>query len=153
MGRALEQSRMDIEDVAGKSLATGGPTEQERELAIGPRMMREVVVDDKHVAPLFHEGFGDARRSVRCDISNAGRLVAFGGDDHRVVHRTFFAEASHDLGYRRRALADRTIDADHVRPTLVQDGVNRDGGLAGLAIAQNQFALTAPDGNERIDNL
>jgi hypothetical protein len=36
-------------------------------------------------------------------------------------------------------------------PALVQDGVDRDGGLARLAIAQDQLALAAADGDERVD--
>jgi hypothetical protein len=52
-----------------------------------------------------------------------------------------------------RALADGAIDAQHVRALLVQDGVDRDGGLARLAIAEDQLALAAPDGNQRIDDL
>ena len=38
-------------------------------------------------------------------------------------------------------------------PALVQDGVDRDGRFARLSIAENQFALAAPDRNERIDDL
>ena len=36
---------------------------------------------------------------------------------------------------------------------LVQDGVDGNGRLAGLPVAQNQLALAAPDGNECIDDL
>ena len=49
-------------------------------------------------------------------------------------------------------LADRAIDADHVLVALVQDGVDRDGGLAGLAVAQDQLALPSADRDERIDD-
>ena len=59
----------------------------------------------------------------------------------------------HGLRHGGRALADRTVDTEHVLPALVQDGVDRNGRLARLAIAENQFALAAPDGNERIDDL
>ena len=38
-------------------------------------------------------------------------------------------------------------------PALVQDGVDRDRRFTGLPITENQFALPAPDRNERIDNL
>ena len=36
---------------------------------------------------------------------------------------------------------------------LVDEGVDRDGGLAGLAVADDQLALAAADGNERVDRL
>ncbi len=36
---------------------------------------------------------------------------------------------------------------------LVENGIDRNGALAGLAVAENQLALAAPNGNERIDCL
>src|SRR3546814_236543 len=36
---------------------------------------------------------------------------------------------------------------------LVDEGVDRDGGLAGLAIADDQSALAAADGDERVERL
>ena len=36
---------------------------------------------------------------------------------------------------------------------LVNDGVQNSGGLARLTVADNQFALTASDGNQRIDGF
>jgi hypothetical protein len=36
---------------------------------------------------------------------------------------------------------------------LVDEGVERDGGLAGLAVADDQLALAATDGHERIEGL
>ena len=50
---AFQQPRVDVEDVAGKRFATGRATQQQRQLAIGARMMREVVVNNQHVAALL----------------------------------------------------------------------------------------------------
>src|SRR5204863_5593948 len=36
---------------------------------------------------------------------------------------------------------------------LVDDGVDRDRGLAGLPVADDELALTAADGNHRVDGL
>ena len=74
-------------------------------------------------------------------------------DDDGVIHRAFFAQVCHGLGDGGRALADGAIDAHHILAALVEDGVDGDGGLAGLPIAQNQFALAAPDRNQRIDDF
>ncbi len=49
-------------------------------------------------------------------------------------------------------MANRTIDTQHILIALVQNGVDRDGGLAGLAVADDQLALAAADRNERIDD-
>ena len=56
-------------------------------------------------------------------------------------------------GHGGGALADRAIDAQNILAALVQDGVDRDRGLAGLPVAQDQFALAAPDRNQRVDDL
>jgi hypothetical protein len=45
------------------------------------------------------------------------------------------------------------IDAQDIPAALVEDRVDRDGGLARLPVTENQLALAAPDGNERIDHL
>jgi hypothetical protein len=89
---------MNVEDVAGERLAPGRAPQQEGELAIGAGVMRQIVVDDEHVAAPFHEILRDARRGVGRDIDEAGRVVAFGDNDHGVVHRALFAEVGHDLG-------------------------------------------------------
>src|SRR4029078_1891649 len=62
-------------------------------------------------------------------------------------------ERCDDLRDRRFLLADRDVDADEVLAILVDDRVDRDRGLAGLAIAEDQLALPAPDRRERVDDL
>ena len=42
---------------------------------------------------------------------------------------------------------------EFVERLLIEDGVERNRGLAGLAVADDQLALPTPDGNERIDGL
>ena len=50
-------------------------------------------------------------------------------------------------------LADGHVDADDVLALLIDDRVEGDGGLAGLAVADDQLALPAADGNHRVDAL
>ncbi len=49
-------------------------------------------------------------------------------------------------------LANRDVDADHVARLLIDDGVNRDRGLAGGAVTDNEFALTPAKGEQGIDD-
>ena len=66
-----------------------------------------------------------------------------------------------ELGDRRALLADRDVDAIEllvlvaalVERLLVEDGVERDRGLAGLAVADDQLALAAADRDQRVDRL
>ena len=53
----------------------------------------------------------------------------------------------------RRLLADRDVDADDAAALLVDDGVDGDGALAGLAVADDQLALAAADRDHRVNGL
>ena len=86
MGCAFKQARMQVEDVARKRFASGRTSQQQGQLAIGARMMGEVVVDDQHVATRFHEMLGDAGRGIRRDVGQTRRLVALGHHHDRVFH-------------------------------------------------------------------
>ena len=115
-------------------------------------MVSEIVVNNQHVPASFHEMLRDAGRGVGGDVRESGWVVAFSHDDDGVVHRAIVAQVGNDLGDGGRPLADGTIDAQHILVALVQNRVNSDGGFAGLPIAKDQFALTAADWDERIDD-
>ena len=61
----------------------------------------------------------------------------------------------------RALLADGHVDAielgalvtPRIDRFLIEDGVEDDGGLAGLAVADDQLALAAADGDQRVDGL
>ena len=152
MGGTLQQPRVDVKDIAGKRFATGWAAQQQRKLAISAGMVGQIVVNDENVPARFHEVLRDTGRGVGGDVGEPGRVVAFGHDDDGVIHRAFFAKVGDDLGDGGRTLADRAIDAQHILVALVQNGVDRDGGLAGLPVAEDQFTLAAADRNQRIDD-
>src|SRR5664279_1842028 len=116
-------------------------------------MMSEIVVDNQDIPSLFHEVFCNACCRIRRDVDEAGRIIAFYDHHNGVVHRTLLVEVSHYFSHSGRALPNRTIDAHHILSALVEDRVDGDGSLAGLAIAENQFALATTDGNECVDRL
>src|SRR6266446_5007078 len=82
-------------------------------------------------------------------------------DDDRIVERALLLEHPAELHHGRTLLPDRHIDtieldlfvARGVERLLIENRVERDRGLAGLAVADDQFALAAADGNKRIDGL
>ena len=151
--RALEQPRVEIEDVARIRLAPGRPPQQQRDLAIRLRVLGEVVVDAQRVAVAVAEVLAHHARRVRADVEQRRRVGRRGGDDDRVAHRVVVLERLHDLRDRRLLLPDRAVDADDAAVLLVEDCVDRDGGLAGLAVADDQLALTAPDRHHGVDGF
>src|SRR4051794_17283349 len=109
------------------------------------------------VAKIFAHGAAGERRK----ILHRRRVGGGSGDDDGIFQRALLFQNFHELRDGRALLADRDIDAIQldllvaggVERLLVQDGVERDRGLAGLAVADDQFALAAADRDQRIDGL
>ena len=74
-------------------------------------------------------------------------------DHDGVFHRAEIFQRLYHLRDRGTLLTDGAVDTDEVAALAVDDGVKRDRGLAGLAVADNKFALTAADRNHRVDGL
>ena len=62
-------------------------------------------------------------------------------------------ERLHHLRDGGALLPDRDVDTNHVAALLVDDRVERDRGLAGLAVADDQLALAAADRDHRVDGF
>ena len=105
---------------------------------------------------LAHRAAGERREEL-----HRRRVGGGGGDDDRVFERAVLLEHLDELGDGRALLADGDVDAIEllalvaalVERLLVEDGVDRDGGLAGLAVADDQLALAAADRDHRVDRL
>ncbi len=150
---ALEQPRVQVEDVAGVRLTARRTPQQQRHLTVRVGVLGEVVVDAERVLALVGEVLGHRGAGVGRHELDRRRLVGGRGDDDRVVHRAGFLERLHQLHDRRHALADRDVDGDDVLVLVVDDRVDRDRGLAGLAVADDQLALAAADRDHRVDRL
>ena len=116
-------------------------------------MLRKIVVEADGVALGVAEIFADRASGEGRDVLHRGRLG--GGRDHddRVIHGAVIGERLDHLRDRRALLPDRAVDANHVAAALIQNRIENDGGLAGLAVADDQFALAAADRNHRVDGL
>src|SRR3990172_77898 len=101
------------------------------------------------VAEMFAHRTAAMGRDVlqRCGLGSRRR------DDDGVLHGTGFSEPIDDLGYRGALLADGDVNADHVAAFLIDDRIDSDGGLAGLAVADDQLALAAADGDHAVNGF
>ena len=68
-----------------------------------------------------------------------------------VFHGAEFFEGRAHTGDLAGLLADGDVDADHAGVALVDDGVDGNGGLADLAVADYELALAAADGDHGVD--
>ena len=152
---------MQVEDVTGERLASGGAPQQQRHLAVRDRLLGQIVVDDERVLPVVAEVLGHGAGGVGCQELQRGGVGGGGGHDDGVLERAGLAEQLDQLCDGRALLADGDVHAVHallavnqlIARLLVQDGVDGNGGLAGLAIADDQLALAAADGHQRVDGL
>src|SRR5216684_3632918 len=150
---ALQQARMEIDNVAWKSFAARWAAQEQRDFAISLGVFGEVVIEGDSVTLGVAEEFAHGARGVGRDVLERRRLGGARGDDDSVVHGAGVGERLHDLGDRGAFLADAAVDANEVPAPLIDNSVEDHGGLAGLAVADNQFALAAADRNHRIDGL
>ena len=116
-------------------------------------MLGKIVVEANGVPLGIPEKLAHRAGRIRGNVLQGCRLGGRRRDDDRVIHRARIREDLYHLRDRRSLLADRAVDADYVAALLVQDRVQNDGGLAGLAVADDQLALAAADRNHRVDGL
>src|SRR5208337_1764912 len=112
-----------------------------------------IVIDDQRVPLVVAEVFAHGARCIGRDVLHRRGLGSGGGHDDGVLHRAIVFESLHYLCDGRTLLPDRVVDADQVVALAVDDGVERDGGLAGLAVANDQFALAAANRDHAVDGL
>ena len=98
---------------------------------------------------------GSCKRGI---IEHGCGLGCRGGNDDGIVHGAVLLECLHQVGYGGGFLANGYIDAidglalEEVF-ALIDDGVNCDGRLAGLAVADDELTLATTDGDHGVDGL
>ena len=103
------------------------------------------------------------KSSVKCNrkLQLLNRETGQRHDFVPVLHGVSVGEPLHDLGDGGPLLSDGDVDAEElllvvsgvVETLLVDDGVDGDGGLAGLTIADDQLALSAANGHQGVHGL
>ena len=156
LGGAFQEPRMQVEHVARIGLAPGRAAKEQRHLPIAHRLLGEVVVDDDRMHAVVAEVFAHGAAGERGQVLHRRRVGRGRRDDDRIVERALLLEHFGELHHGRAFLPDRDVDAikldllvvRRVERLLIEDGVERDRGLAGLPVPDDQLTLAAPDRNE-----
>ena len=151
LGCALEQTRMEIEDVTRVGLTTGGSSQEKGHLSVGDGLLGEIVVDDEGVLGVVTEELTDGASRVGSQELERGGVGGGSGDDDGVLHAVSLLEQAADVGDRGPLLSDGHVDAVErlglvtslEDGLLVEDGVDGDGSLAGLSITNDQLTLAS----------
>src|SRR5690606_20907132 len=150
---AFEQARVQVEDVARVGFAARRTAQQQRHLAVGPGLLGEVVVNDQGVFAAVAEVFAHGAAGVGGQVLHGGRVGGRGSHYDGVFHGAVLFELAHHVVDGRRLLADGDVHAGDALALLADDGVDGHGGLAGLAVADDQLALATADGDHGVDGL
>ena len=97
------------------------------------------------------EILGDREAGERRDPLQSRRSGGRGNDKDAALGGAVLPYRVDDPPHRGRPLTDRHIDADQVGVLLIDDRVDADRRLAGGAVADDQFALAAPDREQGVD--
>ena len=116
-------------------------------------MFRQIVIHDQGVATLLGELFTDCAAGVGCDVLQGRRVICRRGDDHGVFHSPGSFKGRDQSGYRGALLPDRHIDTNQILAFLIDDRIDRQSRLPGLAISDDQLALPSTNWDHRIDGF
>src|SRR5262249_34477157 len=86
LGRPFQQAAVQVEDVARVGLASGGPAQQQGNLAVGGGVLGEVVVDAEGVAAVVAEVLPDGAARVGGHVEEGGGVGGGGRDHDGVLH-------------------------------------------------------------------
>ena len=112
----------------------------------------EIVDHHQSMLAAIAEIFGHGEAGERRDPLQAGRRGGAGDHDDAALRRAFGENRIDRAADAGAFLADRDIDADHVAGLLVDDRIDRQRGLANRAVADDQLALAAPEGEKGVDD-
>ncbi len=118
---------MEIKHVAGISLASRRPAEEKGDLAVGRRVLGQVVIDAEGMAAVVPEPFADGAPAVGGEVLERRRIGGRGHHDHGILHRPVVLQRLDEMSDRGILLADGDIDADDPGVLLVENRVQDDG--------------------------
>ena len=145
---------MQVEHVTRIRLPARRTAHEQGDFTVGPGVLGEVVVYHQHIFALLHEFLADGAARVGRQVLQ-GRGVLRGGHDHDgVLHGSQGFQFVDDAGHQGLLLADGHVDTNHVPAhALAHDGVQRDGRLARLPVADDELPLAPADGNHGVNGL
>lgn len=149
LSRTLEQTRVEVEDIAGVSLTTWGTSEQEGHLTVGDGLLGEIVVNDQAVHAVVSEVLANGAAGVGSQELQRSRVRRSSSNDDGVLEGLALAEESYNVGDGGPLLADGDVDAvkrlgvvtSFMSSFLVKDSVDSNRSLSSLSVSNNEFTL------------
>jgi len=86
LGSALEETRVEIEDITRVSLTTRGTTEKKGHLTISDGLLGQVIVDDQGVFSVVTEPLSHSTPREGGEVLERSGLRGGRSDDNRILH-------------------------------------------------------------------
>ena len=105
------------------------------------------------MASIIAKKFAHSRSGIGSDKLQGCGITGIGGNHNGVIHGAMILKGFNNFSHRRCPLTNSYVDTDDIFTLLIDDGIQGQCRFAGLAIANDQLALSATDGNHGIDGL
>ena len=155
---------MQVEDVTRVCFATGRAAKNEGHLTVSHRLLGKIIKDDEDVLALVHEILGESTSRVRSEELVGGGIGSGCRNDDGIVESAgVFKSCDGPRDVRllltngdvntvdRLVVFETTFSSGLVLVGLRNNGVDRNGGLTGGAVTNDEFTLSATDGNHGVD--
>ena len=116
-------------------------------------MLGQIIIDDKCILTLLHELFAHRTTCIRGQVLQRSRVGGPCHYDDGMLHRAVLLQNLTNTCNKRVFLANGNIDTDEILALLVDDCVKDNSSLTRLAVADDQFTLTASNGDHAVDSL
>src|SRR5450432_3552722 len=119
---------------------------------MGGGVLGQVVDHDQGVLAAVTKILRHGETRERRDPLQSRRARGPSDDDDASLGRPLAVDSVDGAPDARTLLANRDIDADDVARLLIDDRIDSDRGLADGAVADDELALAAAEGEQRIDH-
>ena len=144
---------MQVEHVTRISFTARRTTQQQGDLAIRPRLLGQIIINDQCIFTAITEILAHGAASKRCQELHGSGIRSGGRNDDGVFHRAVLFQFAHHVSNGGLLLADGDIDTLNAGVFLVDNRINRHGGFTDLAVTNDQLTLTTADWHHGIDGL
>ena len=148
---SFEKTAVQVENVARISFTSWWSAQKQRDLTICPSLLGQVIINNQGILTAVSEVFTHCCAGVRSNVLHSCRFGCRGGNDDGVIHCAVFFQFTYYVGDSRSLLTDSNINTDKVFTLLVDDGIDSNGCLTCLTVANDQFTLAASDWNHGIN--
>ena len=157
-GGPLQQTAVQIENIARIGLTSGRTAQDEGHLTVRHGLLGEVVVHHQRMPAGVAEVLANGRPGKGGVILERSRVRCRSSYHHGVVHGPVLPQRFYDGSHGGALLPHGYVNAEHRLPgligrALVDDGINGNGRFSRLAVPDDELTLAAADRNHGVDGL